>query len=107
VCPHINGKLESPDRTLAEGSPAGQTGITGLSPESVDTPALLHRGNASPLRIECLLRPTGITQHRCRRCYCTHTLPALGRHGIEEFLVRPEGGEFSSKFNNLPRGAKK
>jgi hypothetical protein len=59
VCPHINGKLESSDRTLAEGSPAGQTGITGLSPRSVDTPALLPRDNKSPLRIECRLRPRG------------------------------------------------
>jgi hypothetical protein len=37
----------------------------------------------------------------------TSAPPDSGRHGIAEFLVRSDGGEFFSKLNNLPRCANK
>ena len=41
-----------------------QIGIAGPQPRFIDTPAPLQRGNGSPRRIECRLRPTGTEQRR-------------------------------------------
>jgi len=99
VCPHINGKLESSDRTLAEDPPP----VRPESPASVPDLSIHLRyyseatearftSNADCGRRELRNTGAGVIVARAP--------PDWGRHSIAEFLVRSEGGDFVCVFKD-------